>query len=93
LFSKAFFKKSKNKAYLPALIDCAFRICLLTYAILYQRGILFKTISAQIDAIYQPVAEVLMVLVFWVYLLSAIRKFKKREPETPGIDHQPLPNI
>jgi len=74
------------KAYLPALIDGAFRICLLTYALLYQRGFSFNIKPGQIDALYQPIAEVLMVAVFWVYLISAIRKFKNRKPEILGND-------
>ncbi|MCR8561831.1 AraC family transcriptional regulator [Mucilaginibacter sp. BJC16-A38] len=73
------------RAYLPVLIDAAFRICLLTYAVLYKRSFSLKVTPGQIDAIYQPIAEVLMVVVFWIYLLAAIRQFKKRETETPGI--------
>ncbi|MDP9081138.1 MAG: helix-turn-helix domain-containing protein [Bacteroidota bacterium] len=77
--------KAVFRVYLPALIDVAFRICLLAYAILYKRGFSFKVTPGQIDAIYQPIAEVLMVVVFWIYLLATIRQFKKQGTGTPEI--------
>ncbi|MGZ3874010.1 MAG: helix-turn-helix domain-containing protein [Mucilaginibacter sp.] len=69
------------KTYLPVLIDCAFRIGLLCYAILYHRSPGSKITPGQIDAIYEPVAEVLMVVIFWIHLLYAIRLFRSWRPE------------
>lgn len=74
------------KAYLPAIIDFSFRICLLTYAILIKTGIAFRIRTGEIDAVYRPIAEVLMVVIFWFYLVSAIRQFKKWRPEISGTD-------
>jgi AraC-like DNA-binding protein len=66
------------KAYLPAIIDFGFRTCLLVYALLYNKGATGGVKPGDIDAIYQPLAEVLMVVVFWVYLIRSFRAFKKR---------------
>jgi AraC-like DNA-binding protein len=74
------------KTYLPAIVDFAFRFCLLIYALLAKSGVVFPVKAGDIDALYQPLAEVLMVVVFWFYLISAIRKFKNREREMLGID-------
>ncbi len=74
------------KTYLPVFIDFCFRSCLLIYAILNNNGISLGIKAGQIDAVYQPFAEVLMVIIFWLYLISAIRQFKNWQPETSGAD-------
>jgi AraC-like DNA-binding protein len=72
------------KTYLPAIIDFGFRTSLLAYALLYNKGIVGGIKPGNIDAIYQPVAEVLMVVVFWVYLAQSISMFKKRTLQPAG---------
>jgi hypothetical protein len=72
------------RTYLPPLIDFAFRFCLLIYAILIKSGMASRINAGEIDALYQPTAEVLMVVVFWLYLVAAVRQFKKWRPEVPG---------
>lgn len=74
------------RTYLPAIVDFAFRFCLLIYALLAKSGTSLPLKAGDIDALYQPVAEVLMVVIFWFYLVSAIRQFKKWQPETSGAD-------
>lgn len=84
------------KIYLPAIIDCCLRLLLLLYAILNNNGILPGIKAYQIDAVYQPVARVLMVIVFWAYLISAINVFKKwrkdirHNAETTSVTEQKL---
>lgn len=67
------------KAYLPAIIDFGFRTGLLLYALLYSKGIVGGIKPGNIDAVYQPVARVLMVAVFWIYLIMAISILRKRK--------------
>src|ERR1700761_2116160 len=57
--SKAIFK-----TYLPALIDLIFRLCLLIYAVLNHVGLFSGLNAGKIDAVYRPIAMVLMVVVF-----------------------------
>src|SRR3569833_975149 len=79
------------KTYLPALIDCGFRLLLLLYANLNNRRILPGIKAYEIDDVYRPIAQVLMVIVFCGYLLSAIRLFrnyKKQIVEAPSLIEQ-----
>jgi len=69
------------RAYLPAIIDFAFRILLLVYAIFNKKGISLGVNARSIDAIYQPIAQVLMVMIFWAYLISAILRFRKQSTD------------
>lgn len=77
------------KTYLPAIIDFGFRTCLLVYALLYKKGIVGGIKPGNIDTIYQPVAEVVMVVVFWIYLAQSINVFKKSTLGAAG-DNSPL---
>jgi len=74
------------KTYLPAVIDFGFRTCLLAYALLYQNWHIGSIRPADIDNIYQPVAEALMVIVFWFYLVAAIRGFKSHKADLADTD-------
>lgn len=74
------------KTYLPAIIDFGFRTCLLVYALLYHQLHTGGIPPGDIDGIYQPVAEALMVMVFWFYLVAAIRGFKRYEPDLADAD-------
>jgi len=67
------------KSYLPAIADLAIRLSLLVYAILNGAGGLKK-----IDGFYHPMARILMVIVFWAYLISAIRLFRRSALQTSG---------
>ncbi len=67
--------KTIFKTYLPAMIDLVFRLCLLVYAILNKNGLFLGLRAGKIDAIYQPVAMGLMVIVFWYFLIKALRLF------------------
>jgi AraC-like DNA-binding protein len=40
--------------------------------------------AGKIDAFYRPVAMVFMVIVFWYYLIAAIRLFKNRQTQITG---------
>jgi len=74
------------KTYLPAVIDFGFRTCLLAYALLYQNWHIGNIRPVDIDNIYQPIAEALMVIVFWFYLVKAIRIFKKHKFDSADTD-------
>jgi len=70
-------RKTIFRAYLPPFIDSIFRTCLLIYALVNPKGTLFGTSAGTIDALYQPVVQVLMVVIFWGYLAAAILQFRK----------------
>jgi len=70
------------KSYLPAIIDLVFRLCLLIYAILIKNRVLKGISAGQIDGLYRPMAMALMVIVFWIFLIKAIRLFRKQQ--VPG---------
>lgn len=67
------------KTYLPALIDLVFRLCLLIYAILIKTAVLHGVNAGKIDAVYRPIAMASMVIVFWYFLIEAIRLFRKQQ--------------
>jgi len=72
------------KIFLPALVDLVFRLCLLVYAILIKTAVLHGINAGKIDAVYRPVAMALMVIVFWYFLIKAIRLFKKQQIQISG---------
>jgi len=72
------------KTYLPALIDLVFRLCLLIYAILIKTAFLHSINAGKIDSVYQPIAMALMVIVFWYFLIKAIRLFRTEQIQAPG---------
>ena len=77
--------KTIFKTYLPAVTDLIFRLCLLIYAVVNRVG-LFSALSAgKIDALYRPIAMVLMVIVFWYYLVAAVGLFKNRQTQNVGL--------
>jgi len=59
------------KSYLPAIADLGLRLALMIYG-------LKKTIG-----LYHPAALIIMVVIFWAYLLSAIRLFRRFLLQTP----------
>ncbi|HEY2582433.1 MAG TPA: helix-turn-helix domain-containing protein [Mucilaginibacter sp.] len=68
--------KTIFKTYLPGLTDFIFRICLLIYAILKNSGLTIGPGTGKIDSVYEPIARGAMVVIFWYYLISAIRLFR-----------------
>jgi AraC-like DNA-binding protein len=77
------------KTYLPAIIDTVFRLCLLVYPIVNKNNALFSLKAGKIDALYQPVAMALMVIVFWYFLIKAIRLFKKHQTQISDLQSPP----
>ena len=77
------------KTYLPAIIDINFRLCLLVYAILNKTGVLHGISAGKIDAVYQPIAMALMVIVFWYFLIKAIRLFRNHQQQISGSPPSP----
>jgi len=63
--------KAILKSYLPAIADLGLRLALMNYG-------LKKT-----NDLYHPAALILMVVIFWAYLLSAIRLFRHSSLQTP----------
>jgi AraC-like DNA-binding protein len=74
--------KTIFKTYLPAVIDSVFRILLVVYLILNRLGASLGISAAQIDAFYQPIARAAMVIVFWYFLIKAVRLFKNHQSRT-----------
>ncbi len=70
------------KTYLPAVIDAIFRMLLLAYAMLTQTGAPSGISAGKIDALYQPIARAVMVVVFWYFLIKAIRLFRNAQAQT-----------
>jgi AraC-like DNA-binding protein len=86
-------RKAVFKTYLPAIIDFIFRICLFAYAILNKMAIIPGPGAGKINTVYDPVARVLMVVIFWIYLVQAIRLFRNREQytgDTPAVTEKAL---
>jgi AraC-like DNA-binding protein len=76
--------KTIFKTYLPAIIDLIFRLCLLIYAILIKNRLLHGVSAGEIDGVYRPIAMALMVIVFWFFLIKAIRLFRKQQISVYG---------
>jgi AraC-like DNA-binding protein len=72
------------KCYLPAVTDIVLRLSLIIYGIFSGENSVKK-----MDGFYHPAARILMVIVFWAYLLLAIRMFRRSAMETPG----PVPSL
>jgi AraC-like DNA-binding protein len=66
------------KNYSPAIADFIIRLTLLIYAS-WRAGTDLK----KINGFYHPPALILMVVIFWAYLLSAIRIFRRSLLQTP----------
>jgi AraC-like DNA-binding protein len=66
------------KSYLPAVADLGLRLTLLIYAS-WNTG----TDIRKIEGFYHPSALIMMVVIFWAYLLSAIRLFRPSLLQTP----------
>jgi AraC-like DNA-binding protein len=76
--------KTIFKTYLPAFADFIFRICLLCYAILHNRGIIAGISAGRIDGAYQPIARGAMVIIFWIFLIASVRQFKNTKLQITG---------
>jgi AraC-like DNA-binding protein len=72
------------RTYMPAIIDLIFRLCLLIYAILIKTAVLHSINAGKIDAVYRPIAMALMVIVFWCFLIKAIRLFRTQQIQISG---------
>jgi len=66
------------KSYSPAIADLFLRLAVLFYHIWSP-----ETDIKRLNGLYHPPALILMVVVFWAYLLSAIRLFRRSSLQTP----------
>jgi AraC-like DNA-binding protein len=71
------------KSYSPAIADFSLRLALLIYSLLNP-----GTDIRKIDGFYHPSALIIMVVIFWAYLLAAIRLFRSSLLQTAEEQNQ-----